>query len=132
MQDNPTAINLLQTIQDLLIKEIAPKLENDEFLSYKTLVSWNMLGVVIRELKLGEKCLNEEIKNLSLFLKNPISVSDFSYPEKLEIASNLTRELAQMIRKGKIEKDNDEVWNLVKQSLKEKLTITNPRFSLEE
>jgi hypothetical protein len=132
MQDNPTAINLLQTIQDLLIKEIAPKLENDEFLSYKTLVSWNMLGVVIRELKLGEKFLNEEIKNLSLFLKNPISVSDFSYPEKLEIASNLTRELAQMIRKGKIEKDNDEVWNLVKQSLKEKLTITNPRFSLEE
>lgn len=132
MQDNPTAINLLQTIQDLLIKEIAPKLENDEFLSYKTLVSWNMLGVVIRELKLGEKFLNEEIKNLSLFLKNPISVSDFSYPEKLEIASNLTRELAHMIRKGKIEKDNDEVWNLVKQSLKEKLTITNPRFSLEE
>lgn len=36
-----------------------------------------MLGVVIRELKLGEKFLNEEIKNLSLFLKNPISVSDF-------------------------------------------------------
>lgn len=35
MQDNPTAINLLQTIQDLLIKEIAPKLENDEFLSHK-------------------------------------------------------------------------------------------------
>jgi|JI8StandDraft_1071087.scaffolds.fasta_scaffold71531_2 pantothenate synthetase len=132
MQDNPTAINLLQTIQDLLIKEIAPKLEGEDFLSYKTLVSWNMLGVVVRELKFGEKLLHDEMIRLRAILNKSNSNSELTYQEKIEEASILNRELAQLIRNAKLDNKSDEVWNLVKQSLKEKISITNPRFSLEE
>ena len=53
MQDRPDANTLLEAIQDLIIKEILPAIKDNDGLSYKTLVSWNMLGVIGRELKYG-------------------------------------------------------------------------------
>lgn len=44
MQDKPTSADLLEAIQDFLMKEVLPQFKDKELLSYKTLVSWNMLG----------------------------------------------------------------------------------------
>ncbi len=51
MQYRPETKDLLSAIQDFLIKDLLPKIESDELLSYKALVSWNMLGVVSREIE---------------------------------------------------------------------------------
>jgi hypothetical protein len=64
MQYRPDAKEILSTIQDLLIKEILPKLEDDELLSYKTLVSWNMLGVISREFEKDEDLFLAEFESL--------------------------------------------------------------------
>ncbi|HNI89886.1 MAG TPA: hypothetical protein PKX55_17165, partial [Leptospiraceae bacterium] len=69
MQDRPDANALLEAIQDLLIKEVMPAIKDNDGLSYKTLVSWNMLGVIGRELKYGEIYLDNEISRISNFLR---------------------------------------------------------------
>jgi hypothetical protein len=41
-------------------------------------------------------------------------------------------ELARQIREQKIGPDNAALWEHAKQSLKEKLAVSNPRFSLSD
>ena len=123
MQDRPDANTLLEAIQDLIIKEILPAIKDNDGLSYKTLVSWNMLGVIGRELKYGEIFLDKEIKRVSDFLReNSIAF----------INTDLNEKLTDYIRKKKIANENSELWNLVKESLNEKLRISNPRFGTGE
>ncbi|MCB1192417.1 MAG: hypothetical protein H7A23_10435 [Leptospiraceae bacterium] len=131
MQDRPDAVNLLETIQDLLIKDIMPAVKENDFLSYRALVSWNMLGVVAREFKLGEKYLNLELERLSKYLGEEKPNISLTYLEKMKLGEQLNKNLVEKIRKEKSDDTNKEVWELVKQSLKEKLEITNPRFSLD-
>lgn len=64
MQDKPTSADLLEAIQDFLMKEVLPQFKDKELLSYKTLVSWNMLGVVSREIRSGEEALDKELGRL--------------------------------------------------------------------
>ena len=66
MQDRPEAPDLLDAVAELLIKEILPLVQThgDDLTAYKTLVSWNMLGVVARELRNGEELLNDELARL--------------------------------------------------------------------
>jgi hypothetical protein len=63
VQYRPDTKAILQAIQDLLMKEVLPKIEEDELLSYKTLVSWNILGVVVRELEKEDEFTYEEYKS---------------------------------------------------------------------
>ncbi len=129
MQDRPDAGILLDAIQDFLIKEVMPFVKENDALSYKTLVSWNMLGVVSRELKFGEHKLNEEIVRLSSYLKENISIkSDTSYQQKMEICRELNQQFSNQIKEQKLSLQNTEAWNLAKKSLEEKIEISNPRF----
>jgi hypothetical protein len=129
MQDRPSANILLEAIQDFLIKEILPAVKENDALSYKTLVSWNMLSVVSREFKNGEITLDKEISRLQEHLgEKGYNTDGVSYYSKMEIASKLNSIFANEIREKKISNDNKEVWNLVKLALREKLEITNPKF----
>ncbi|MCE9500914.1 MAG: DUF6285 domain-containing protein [Leptospira sp.] len=130
MQDRPDANILLEAIQDFLIKEVMPEVRGNDLLSYKTLVSWNMLGVISREFKSGEALLNKEIGRLvGFFQDDKISGAANTYQEKLQLCRQLNENLSQEIRQKKISVENREVWNLVRDSVKEKLEISNPRYS---
>lgn len=138
MQDRPDANALLEAIQDLIIKEVLPALKDNDAVSYKTLVSWNMLGVIGRELKYGETFLDKEIDRLSVFLReNSISfvntdTKEQNYLTKMETCKSLNEKLTDYIRKKKIANEDKDLWNLVKESLNEKLRISNPRFGTGE
>jgi hypothetical protein len=138
MQDRPDANVLLEAIQDLIIKEILPALKDNDALSYKTLVSWNMLGVIGREIKYGEIFLDKEIERVSNFLReNSISfvttdTEEKNYLAKMELCLSLNEKLTDYIRRKKIANEDSELWSLVKESLSEKLRITNPRFGTGE
>ncbi len=129
MQDNPNINILLEAIQDLLMKEILPAIKDNEGLAYKTLVSWNMLGVISREVKMGEVFLNSEIQSIAAYLKENVSINNQTYAEKMDLCRNLNQKLNESILKNKSSIENLEVWNLVKNSLKEKLEISNPRYN---
>jgi hypothetical protein len=134
MQDRPDVSILLEAIQDFIIKDLLPEIKDKEALSYKALVSWNMLGVIHREWKQGEKLLDLEIHRiLEFFRKNSILFANLegenkTYQEKTEIARELNFKLSEHIRKKQISLDDAEVWDLVKKSIQDKLTIANPRF----
>ena len=129
MQDRPDASILLDAIQDFLIKEVMPFVKENDALSYKTLVSWNMLGVVSRELKYGEQKLNEEITRLSSYLKRNVSIkSETTYLQKMEICRELNQQFSNQIKEQKLSLRNTEAWKLAKKSLEEKIEISNPRF----
>ena len=138
MQDRPEANVLLEAIQDLLIKEVLPALKDNEAVSYKTLVSWNMLGVIGREIKYGESFIDQEIERVANFLReNSISfvTTDTKYKNylaKMELCRSLNEKLTDYIRKKKIANEDSALWSLVKESLNEKLKISNPRFGTGE
>ena len=130
MQDRPEASALLDAIADFLLKEVLPAVRQSDTLSYKALVSWNMLGVVSREIKEGEGLLNAELKRLSDFLKEPTGMPATAR-EKMSLAGMLNAELAEQIRRERIGPENKVVLSLIKQGLLEKLQIANPRFGTD-
>ena len=134
MQDRPDVSILLEAIQDFIIKDLLPEIKENEALSYKALVSWNMLGVINREWKQGEKLIDLEIQRVMDFFKAKsilfanLEIENKSYHEKKEIVRELNYKLSEYIRKKQISVDDLEVWDLVKKSIQEKLTLANPRF----
>ncbi len=136
MQYRPDAKEILSTIQDLLMKEILPKLEDDELLSYKTLVSWNMLGVISREFEKDEDLFLAEFESLQFVDKLSegikITKEEFSaLPKnaKIQKLKDLNQKLVETIRKDKVPDINSKIWLHVKQTLKNNLSISNPRFN---
>ncbi|EMO86191.1 DUF6285 domain-containing protein [Leptospira santarosai] len=130
MQDKPTSADLLEAIQDFLMKEVLPQFKDKELLSYKTLVSWNMLGVVSRDIRSGEEALDKELGRLvELLDKNSVFPSTLN--EKKKLAHDWNMELLDRIRKEKLSSENSRYWNHVKETVKEKVEITNPRFASE-
>ncbi|MDI7187196.1 DUF6285 domain-containing protein [Leptospira santarosai] len=130
MQDKPTSADLLEAIQDFLMKEVLPQFKDKELLSYKTLVSWNMLGVVSREIRSGEEALDKELGRL-VELLDKSSVFPSTLNEKKKLAHDWNMELLDRIRKEKLSSENSRYWNHVKETIKEKVEITNPRFASE-
>jgi len=130
MQDRPEASALLDAIADFLMKEILPAVKNSDALAYKTLVSWNMLGVVSREIKDAEGLLNSELERLAKYLGEPNALPPTA-KQKAALAAELNARLAEKIRTQKLTPADSEVLSLVKQGLLEKLQIANPRFGTD-
>ena len=128
MQDSPEAADLLDAIQDFLMKEVMPAVENDDGLAYKTLVSWNMLGVVSREIRQNEPRQNAELERLSKVFPESMRESN-TQAEKQNLLKELNQKLADKIREEKISIGNSAIWEHVNQSVREKLEIANPRFT---
>ncbi|WP_061221445.1 DUF6285 domain-containing protein [Leptospira borgpetersenii] len=130
MQDKPTSTDLLEAIQDFLMKEVLPQFKDKELLSYKTLVSWNMLGVVSREIRSGEELLDKELGRL-VELLNKNLVTPPTLDEKKNLAHVWNVELRDKIRREKLSSENSRYWNHVKETVKEKVEVINPRFITE-
>ncbi|WP_061223472.1 DUF6285 domain-containing protein [Leptospira weilii] len=130
MQDKPTSADLLEAIQDFLMKEVLPQFKDKELLSYKTLVSWNMLGVVSREIRSGEELLDRELGRLVELLNKNLAIPS-TLNEKKNLAHAWNIELRDKIRKEKLSSENLQYWNHVKETVKEKVEIINPRFIVE-
>lgn len=127
MQDRPNQVELLEAIQEFLLKELLPEVKEQELISYKTLVSWNMLGVLVRELKSGDKILTEEIADFSQYFKESFVQVDSSQ-QKQELCRQLNQKLCHNIREQGLNHTDQTTWELVKKNLQRKLSITNPRF----
>ncbi|MBI38973.1 MAG: hypothetical protein CMF59_05200 [Leptospiraceae bacterium] len=132
MQDRPDAADLLEAVGDFLKKDVLPAVRNDDLLSYKTLVSWNMLGILAREVKLGGKSLAVDIEELAALLNQRRPEPSPDYPVALGQARTMKRELAEKIHESKASSPESPYWQYARESLKRTLEISNPRFSLED
>ncbi|GBF51447.1 hypothetical protein LPTSP4_29840 [Leptospira ryugenii] len=135
MQYRPNAKDLLIAIQDFLMKDLLPKLENEELLSYKALVSWNMLGVISREWEKEESFVDSEIQSLTSLSELQselikLESNSMGNIEKSRFLSEQYAHLAKLIREKKIDDCHSEIWKITKNHLKNNLSISNPRFGI--
>jgi len=59
MSDRPTALELLEAVEEFLSSEVLPTLD-DQRLKFRTLVAMNALGIARRELEVDEPGLGED------------------------------------------------------------------------
>lgn len=130
MQDKPRAPDLLEAVADFLMKEVMPAVKGSDALTYKTLVSWNMLGVISREFREGESLAREEYARLGPLVSEQRSAPD-NYPELLQRLEEMNTLLAARIRSEKLTDKDEEIWQSVKETLRAKLRISNPRFGTD-
>jgi hypothetical protein len=123
MQDRPTIQELIEAIQEFLLKDLLPELKSNDSLSYKTLVSWNMLGVISREFKTDSKKLEREKELLINFLK----IKNLNFNEKSTI-NEMSYVLQKYIRDNFVSNEDSDLWYTMKEILKLDLEIVNPRF----
>ncbi len=130
MQYRPQNNDLIDAIQEFLLKEVLPFVKDNDALAYKTLVSWNMLGVVSRELKNGRPLLEADAALLAELLGEKAGVQATGDRELWQQTQALAKKVAQKIRADKTMPGSTE-WHSVKKLLTDNLQISNPRYGVE-
>jgi hypothetical protein len=130
MQYRPEHTDLIDAIQEFLIKEVLPFVKEQDALAYKTLVSWNMLGVVSRELKNGRPLLEEDARLLANLTGDKIDPQALGDRELWQQTQALAKKTARAIREKKAMPGSGE-WNAVREVLKHNLQISNPRYGTD-
>ncbi len=130
MQYRPEHTDLIDAIQEFLIKEVLPAVKDNDAVAYKTFVSWNMLGVVSRELKNGRTLLEQDVAALAQMLGEKIHPHELADRALWQEAQKLAIAAARAIRQSKASDDSAE-WQTVKEMLKHNLQIANPRYGVE-
>lgn len=130
MQYRPQNTDLIDAIQEFLLKEVLPFVKEEDALAYKTLVSWNMLGVVSRELKNGRPLLMEDARLLSELTGKTLEAENLGDRELWQRTTELAKLAAQKIRETKAMPGGKE-WQTVRELLKHNLQISNPRFGAD-
>jgi hypothetical protein len=130
MQYRPQNNDLIDAIQEFLLKEVLPFVKDNDALAYKTLVSWNMLGVVSRELKNGRTLLEADAALLAELLGEKAEVQVTGDRELWQQTQARAKSVAQKIRAEKTMPGTRE-WELIKQVLKDNLQVANPRYGVE-
>lgn len=128
MQYKPSNQELLEAIAEFLRKDILTIVKDNDELSYKTLISWNMLNVVMRDLEREEEKLIQEIERLSELLNIPVEIP-LTLKQKKQYVIHLNQKLCEIIKTQKIHK-NHPIWEHTKKTIIDNLSISNPRFIL--
>ncbi len=127
MQYKPNSYEILEAISEFLRKDILNYIKSDEKLSYKTLVSWNMINILMREIEQEEQILINEIRKLSELLNLTIEIP-VSLKQKRERLIELLKILVKEIKEKKISSPKHPYWKFSKELLKSNLSISNPRY----
>ena len=117
MHNEPTIEQLFDSLRDYLMKEIMPLCKDNQSLSFRNLVAWNMLGVMSRELNVEDK----SIKLASLYER--------LLGAKAENLSQSRAEVSKAIREGNLQWDNPELIEAMLKDVEERLVVSNPRFT---
>lgn len=127
MQDRPTAVELLQAVQDFLGGEVIPR-TTDPRLKYHLLIVLNVLRIVEREVPGEEGRLRVELEALSVLLGCP-RAAPHSDPMLLrQQVRDANQELCERIRQGLADDGpwRSRVVSHVRAMVEEKLRINNP------
>jgi len=106
--DVPTAAELVEAVREWLERDVAPEAVGR--LRFHARVAVNMLAIVERELVLGPAQAEAHAERLA----------------RLGVADDA--ELARRIRAGELDDRLDEVKAAVAASVRDKLTVANPRY----
>jgi hypothetical protein len=106
--DDPTVAELVESVREWIERDVMPATEGR--LSFHARVAANVLKIVERELEAAEVHASRHHERLA-----SLGVADDA-------------ELAEAIRTGRLDDRLDEVREVVRQSVIDKLSVANPRY----
>ena len=123
MQDRPDAPELAQAVREFLEREITTTLA-DPRLRFRALVAANALGILERELTVGEAHVRAEVESLARLLGRGDPIPDGPH-ELRGHARRLNLDLAQRIRSGNAP---DGTLDHLLRTVADKLRVASPRY----
>ncbi len=129
MQQRPSKIALLQAVAQFLVSEVYPRID-DKRLNFRVLIAANLANVVATEIESDRAVSEDEIGRLRALMPEVAGTSAdrLSDPDRQELLGRLNQELVLRIRGNRLGDREKLVWAHVKETLKQTLTIVNPRF----
>jgi hypothetical protein len=127
MQERPDKNALLMAIARFLLEDARPAL-SDPRLSFRALIAAHLANVVASELRSDEDFLRRELERLrAIFPDAPDPGA--SLAARHALVAELDRRLAARLREGSAsEAELASIAAALRESLREKLAIENPRF----
>ena len=127
MQERPNKLVLLTAISRFLMEEVRPAL-SDPRLSFRALIAAHLASVVASELASDEDFVTRELARLrSLFPDDPMPGE--SIDARRSRVAELNARLAVRLREGvATPAELAKIAEALRESLREKLSIDNPRF----
>ncbi len=126
MHDRPTAVELVLAAKEHLEKALVPAL-SDPKLRYQTLVAAHVLGMVSRELQIGEAPLRAELRSARELL-GTAGAEPSGVAELYEELARANAALAAGIRRGEVA-DGERLRAHLRAAAILKLAVANPLYS---
>ena len=126
MQDRPDKLALLQSIARFLVEEARPAMQ-DPRLNFRTLIAANLAHIVASELSTDDEHVKRELARLRGVVPD---VGDGPTHElRREALLEANARLANWFREGEPDDaDVAKVAGILRETLKDKLSVDNPRF----
>jgi hypothetical protein len=115
MQDEPTAVELINAVAEFLRADIAPQLSGHA--AFKLRVSLNALDLVVRQLSLSETSDAAELHGLTMLLGVHGTLA------------GLNRDLAERIAQGDVDLETPGVKEHLWQTTLAKLAVDQPNYA---
>jgi hypothetical protein len=115
MMDQPSIRELVEAVREFLEKRAMPELKGHT--AFHARVAANALGIVARELELGDAAAREERTRLAALLGHDGTLDD------------LNRELCRVIRDGAHDLETPELRAHLEKTVRDKITIDQPNYS---
>jgi hypothetical protein len=129
MQERPDKLVLLAAISRFLVEEARPAL-TDPRLNFRALIAAHLAHVVAMEIGSDEAAVTRELGRL-LPLFPDVAPPGEAFPARRALLSDLNAKLAARLRDGAFSPEETRaVAAMLRDSLREKLEIENPRFDL--
>ena len=116
LQDRPTAAELVDAVREFLERDVMTSDALPGRVSFHARVAANALGMVERELTLGPGLDATEREHLAALLGHGGELQE------------LLSELAGKIRDGSLDDRRDEVIECVRDTVRAKLVVANPKY----
>ncbi len=113
MHDRPTAAELVESVREYLEKDVMP---GEGRVAFHARVASKVLAMVERELAIGGEQYRSEATRLAGLLGHDGTVRE------------LTVELARRIRAGELDDIEEQVFAVVRASVRSKLAVSNPEY----
>ena len=128
MQDRPTVAELLEAVRAFLADDVVPALDGRR--AFHARVAANVLAIVGRELAGEEEALAAEWRRLGTLLDHPTGEAPAGRAALAATVRSFTAELAERIRRGEADAGPfaAAVRAHVRETVREKLRVANPRF----
>jgi hypothetical protein len=132
MQERPNKLVLLTAISRFLVEEARPAL-SDPRLSFRALIAAHLASVVAAELTSDEESVSRDLARLRRFFPELTASppANDALPVRRALVADLNARLAAELRDGTPARDAAELAEIaaaLRESLREKLAIENPRF----